>query len=336
MKKIIIFGASGNVGSYLVRYAKSFFDPTEYEIIATGRRETNVFDSIGVKYLSIDITKEEDFEKLPKKDVQAVLLLAAAIPSYMYNYKPKNYLMTNTMGTFNALEYCRKVGADRILFTQTVFDISEYPQNQPLAPDLPPKFSYKGDHAMYVISKNTAIEMLKHYHAQYGLKYFIFRLPTIYCYSPYQYYFPSGVKKMRPVYQMIDRAIAGEPIELWGDPNYSKDMVHVYDFSQMLCRASLVENLSHGVYNVGTGMPVTLLEQIQTIIDVFSPEEKKSEIVFCPEKPCGGGFLMNIENAKKQLNYQPKYNCKALFEDFKSEMKVQRYKELRMHPEEHN
>jgi UDP-glucose 4-epimerase len=32
-KKIIIFGATGNVGSYLFKYATEYFDKDEYEII---------------------------------------------------------------------------------------------------------------------------------------------------------------------------------------------------------------------------------------------------------------------------------------------------------------
>ena len=37
-KKIIIFGATGNTGSYLLEYALNFFNKEEYEIIASGRR----------------------------------------------------------------------------------------------------------------------------------------------------------------------------------------------------------------------------------------------------------------------------------------------------------
>ena len=36
MKKIVIFGATGNVGSYLTKYASEFFDPAEYEVVAVG------------------------------------------------------------------------------------------------------------------------------------------------------------------------------------------------------------------------------------------------------------------------------------------------------------
>ena len=43
MKKIITFGASGNVGSYFTKYAAEFFKDSDFEIIASGRRKTNVF-----------------------------------------------------------------------------------------------------------------------------------------------------------------------------------------------------------------------------------------------------------------------------------------------------
>ena len=214
MQKIIIFGASGNVGSYLAHYAKEFFTDKSYEVIASGRRNTTVFEKEGIPYVSVDITKKDDFEKLPQTDVKAVFLLSSATPSYMANYNPENYLRTNILGTFNVLEYCRKVGCERFIFTQTTYDIWLYDHDEVLKADLPPKFPYTGDHAVYTISKNSAIELIKHYHAEYGLKYYIFRPGTVYCWSDYQYYFPSGVKKMRPLYVMINRALKGEDIEI--------------------------------------------------------------------------------------------------------------------------
>jgi len=71
-KKIIIFGATGNTGSYLLEYALNFFNKEEYEIIASGRRETTFFSKRGIPYYSVDITKEEDFDKLPMENIHAV------------------------------------------------------------------------------------------------------------------------------------------------------------------------------------------------------------------------------------------------------------------------
>ena len=328
-KKIIIFGATGNVGSYVWKYALDFFDKEQYEVIASGRRETDFFAKQGYPYYSVDLSKPEDFEKLPQENVYAVIYLAAQIPSYMKGYQPEKYVQSNIMGAYNVLEYCRKVHADRILYSTTVFDVSlSVREGVALKPDTPLNFSYKGDHAVYVITKNTAIEFIKHYHAEYGLKYFIFRFPTIYNYSPYHYYHPNGVKTMRPIYMMIDKAKKSEPIELWGDPNYSKDMVHVYDCAQMICKAALVDRET-GFYNVGTGVPVTLQEQIETIIKVFSPKDKPSPIIYRPEKSGFGAFLMDVQNAKDELGYEPRYDCLRLLEDFKKEMEINRFAELR-------
>lgn len=319
MKKIIVFGASGNVGSYMVKYMTEYFNSAEYEIIASGRRETEVFSQFGVRYISVDITNPNDFSKLPNEDVYAVVHLAAVIPSYMEEYHSERYLQANIMGTYNILEYCRKVKANRILFSTTVFDISLFEKNgEVLDDDMPANFSYTGDHAVYVISKNTAIELLKHYEAEYGLKVFIFRFPTIYAYSPYQYYFPNGKKTLRPIYRFIDAAIKGEDLELWGDPEYSTDMVHVYDCSQMFCKA-IESNRNGGFYNVGTGNPVTLQQKFDAIIKVFSNGENKSKIIYKPEKGNSGGFIMNVDKAKRELGYNPVYTVEKLFEDYKKE-----------------
>lgn len=43
---------------------------------------------------------------------------------------------------------------------------------------------------------------------------------------------------------------------------------------------------------------MTLRQQIETITKVFSPAEHPSEIIYCQDKPAGGGFLMDVTNAK--------------------------------------
>ncbi len=328
-KKIIIFGATGNVGSYVTLYALNFFDKKKFEIITSGRRKTDFWEKQGVRYFSVDITKRTDFDKLPKENVHAVIDLAAEIPSYMSDYDPRKYIDSIVVGTTNVLEYCRKVKADRILFSQTVFDVSLYPQNHVLDPYDKPNFSYTGDHAVYVIAKNCALELMEHYYQEFGLKKFIFRFPTIYEYSTFQYYYPNGVKTMRPLYVQINKAIKGENLTIWGDKDYSKDMVHVYDCAQMLCKACLVD-IDGGTYNVSTGKPVTLEEQCKAIIDVFSPKDHPSKIEYIePDRKSGGGFLMDITNAKEELGYVPLYDVHKLFENYKEEMSINRFFELR-------
>jgi len=330
MKKIIIFGATGNTGAYLTEYCIENLNLQEFEVVAVGRKQTDFFDKKGIEYHRVDIKEVSQFDKLPHKDIHAVINLAAILPAYMQGYKPEQYIETNILGAFNVLEYCKRTQADRILYPQTEGDLSGYWGKEILIkPDFLRNFSYKGDHALYVISKNTAVDMIEHYHREYGIKRFIFRCPTIYAYTPNQYFYVNGVKKVLAYRHLMNQAMAGKPIEMWGDPMKAKDVVYIRDFCQMFLKAITVDR-ECGFYNVGTGTAVTLKEQIEGIIEVFSPKERKSIIIPCPDKPNSREFIMDITNAREELGYDPQYYYLDYLKDFKKEMELNRFVELRV------
>ena len=321
--KIVVFGASGNTGTYFIKYFLENNKDKKYEIVAVGTRATDKFEKMGVKYFQVDITKKEGFEKLPK-DVYAVVDLAGAMPARMEGYNPQYYIDVNITGNLNILEYCRENNVDRILFAQSFGDIKDYGETElVLKADMPRKFSFKSDHTIYVMTKNFMVDMMENYYEMYGLKKFVFRLPTIYLYSPIDYYYVDGVKRQIGYRLLIDRAIKGEPIEVWGDSTRVKDMVYVKDFCQMLYKALFVQR-EKGYYNVGTGVGTSLLEQIKGMVDVFGEDDKKSQIVLHPEKPNAPQYIMDITPAEKELGYSPKYDYISMLEDIKLEMKKAR------------
>ena len=55
MKKILVFGATGNIGAYLVDYLNTNLSASDYEVIAIGRKKTTFFERIGVQYLRVDV-----------------------------------------------------------------------------------------------------------------------------------------------------------------------------------------------------------------------------------------------------------------------------------------
>ena len=319
MRKVIVFGASGDTGTYFVKYFLENNKNDDYEVIAVGTRSTDKFHKLGVKYHQVDITKKSDFEKLPQEDVYAIVDLAGAMPARMKGYDPQYYIDVNITGNLNILEYCRKTKADRILFAQSFGDIKDYGETDILLKaDMTRKFSFTSDHTIYVMTKNFAVDMIENYHQMYGLKRFIFRLPTIYLYSPIDHYYVDGKIRKIGYRQLIDRAIAGEPIEVWGDSSRVKDMVYVKDFCQMLYKAVFVDR-ECGYYNVGTGVGTSLLDQIKGMIEVFG-DNKKSEIIMCPDKPNAPQYIMDIEPASTELGYKPKYDYITMLRDMKSEM----------------
>lgn len=137
MKKIVVFGASGDTGQYFIRYFLDNYTGNEYQIVATGTRKTNCFEHLGVSYYRVDITNKDNFSKLPN-DVYAVVDLAGAMPARMKGYNPYKYIDVNIIGNLNILEYCRANHVDRILFAQSFGDIKDYGEENPLLTvDLP-------------------------------------------------------------------------------------------------------------------------------------------------------------------------------------------------------
>lgn len=325
MKKIIVFGASGDTGKYCIDYLKNNISNKKYQIIATGARETEYFKEIGIDYYKVDITKEEEFKILPQDEIYAVIDLAGVMPARMKGYNPYKYIDVNIIGNLNILEYCRKCKVDRILFAQSFGDIKDNAEKDILLKvDSPVNFNYSTDHTIYVMTKNFAVDMIKNYNKTYGLKAFVFRLPTIYLWSSIDSFYVDGEIRKIGYRILIDNAINGKDIEVWGDPSRVKDMVYVKDFCQMLYKALFVDR-EFGHYNVGTGIGTSLLDQINGIIEVFSNDEKKSKIIFKPEKSNAPQYIMDIEPARNELGYVPKYNYIDMLKDIKEEMKLKRF-----------
>ena len=95
----------------------------------------------------------------------------------------------------------------------------------------------------------------------------------------------------------------------------------------MICKSILAE-VNGGTYNAGTGIRTTLREQIQGIIDVFSPEDRKPSIIAKPEGAGFTSFVMDIDNARKDLGYIPEYTYIKYLEDYKIERELKRFDDL--------
>ncbi len=325
MKKIVVFGATGNTGVYFVDYCKQYLDASAYEVIAVGRKKTTLFEENGIRYIKVDVCRQEDFEKLPTDDVYAVVNMSGLLPAYMKEYDPFAYVETNVKGSLRILEYARKTHADRVLYLQTWAEMAAvWGKEEVLHPTVRHALCYTGDHAFYTITKSMVVDMMEFYHAEYGIRNFVFRLPNIYLYNPQKNYYVDGVEKKIAYRYMIDRVCAGYDLEMWGDPNAFKDIVYIKDLCQMLYKA-LFASVDGGTYNVGTGVRTTLQEQLEGIIEVFAPKGSNPKIIPKPEKSSFVSFVMDIENAKAELGYQPQYDYLSYLRDYQLEMEQKRF-----------
>ena len=91
----------------------------------------------------------------------------------------------------------------------------------------------------------------------------------------------------------------------------------------MLFNACSIES-DFGYYNVGTGIGTSLLEQIKGIIEVFG-DVHKSNIIMRPDMPNAPQYIMYIENARKELGYNPRYSYINMLYDMKKEKELERF-----------
>lgn len=324
MKKVVVFGATGNLGANISMHLHKI----GYEVVPVGHRKNDngFFAEHGMPYYSVNVENEEDFNQLPQKDVYAVLHFAGMLPAVMKGFSATPYVQSIVQGTLNVLEYTRKVGAERILFPQTLFDIHHlFGTKVPIPADAQRQVP-EGDHWMYVIAKNAACDMIEHYYKEYGIKRFIIRLSRIYLYHPNPYTFTDGKKVLVSDRDLIYKAMKGEPIEIWGDPNRLLETISVYDFLQIIEKA-LIADVDGGIYNVGSG-GTTLEERVQGIVDVFCPADHKSEITYRPEKQNCTQFVLDIKKTVFELGYEPKYSWKDYLIKFKEEMETQPFAKI--------
>jgi NDP-sugar dehydratase or epimerase len=325
MKRIVLFGATGAVGTYTAIELKK----RGYNIIAVGRRSSDngFFAEHGIEYYSVDITCPDDFRKLPLDDIYCVIHFAGILPAAMKGYYPHKYIDTVLGGTLNVLNYCLTTKAEKIIFSQSRADSNYLMDQGPIPSDIVKKFPLTGDHSVYSICKNAAVDLIEHYYYQYGLKRFILRFPTIYAYHPNPYFYVNGIRKWKAYRYLIEQAIKGETIEIWGDPMRAKEIVYVKDAIQIVEKC-LESNLDGGMYNVGRGIPVTLKEQILGIVEIFSSEERPSAIVYRPDKPNARDYVNDISKTCRELGYKPEYDYKTLLIDYKKEMLAESFKKL--------
>lgn len=316
-KKILVFGAAGFMGTYLIdALSKLDFEITASDVSEIGKK---YYEKKRIPYVHVDITNENEFDKLPQFSYDAIIHLAATQPANVsiQNYDPKSYINVNVIGTLNILEFCRKVNAGKLIYASSHRNTQGlWIENKAITEDDGRALKYDGDYAMFSISESAAQDCVLHYNAEYGFNGIIFRLPPVYGFGPHTEIFKDG-KPIKTGFQIfIDNSKAGLPIEVWGDAHKGRDIVYIKDVISAFIKAINHES-AKGLFNITSGKRLTLMEEAETIARVFWNGNNKPIIIERPEKENNiDNFLYDISKAKQVLNWSPKYSFEDMLYDF--------------------
>ena len=272
--KALVTGGAGFIGSHLSELLlDAGWEVFVLDDLSTGARsniahleERRDFHLVVESILSPSVVSE----LVHKCDV--VYHLAAAVGVRLIVEQPGHALLTNVQGTENVLEYCARFGK-RVLIASSSEVYGDHREEKPLAedarriygPTTARRWAYADSKAM---DEFLALAL----HEERGLDCVIVRLfNTVGSRQSGQY----GMVIPR----MVERALAGEPIEIHGDGTQTRCFCHVADAIRAL-HGLLEDGATTGeIFNVGSTESIRIRELADRIRAAAGSD---SELVFVP------------------------------------------------------
>ena len=247
MKKIIVTGGSGFIGSNLVNFLikKKYYvinvDKLTYSSNKYAHKDKN---KKNYKFFKLDINNKIKFIKILKQyNPAAIFNLAAETHVDRSIDGPKKFIQSNIYGVFNILEAIRyfKNKKNNIKFIHVSTDevYGDIKNNQRSDEN----FNYKPS-SPYSASKASADHLVKSYIRTYGINAVISNCCNNY--GPFQ--FPE---KLIP--KMISNIFNNKPLPIYAKGKNSREWIHVKDHCEALLMLYL-KGKSGENYNIGSGL----------------------------------------------------------------------------------
>ena len=198
--------------------------------------------------------------------------LAAAVGVRLIVEQPVHTMVTNVQGTETVLEYCARFGK-RVLVASSSEVYGDHREERPLAEDDRRVYGPTTEKRwLYADSKAMDEHLAFAWHQERGLDVVVTRLfNTV---GPRQ----SGQYGM-VIPRFVERALAGEPLEVHGDGTQTRSFCHVYDTIRALRGLMEEGSISGEVFNVGATERVTIRELAGRVLALTGSD---SELVLVP------------------------------------------------------
>lgn len=293
MKRILVTGGAGFIGSHLCAYLlKEGHHVTCLDNYFTGTKDNirHLIDNPNFELVEHDII----FPCCMEKQVDEIYNLACPASPIHYQFDPIKTIKTSVMGAINVLELAHRLGAKVLqASTSEVYgDPDVHPQTEEYWGNVNPI----GIRSCYDEGKRCAETLFMDYHREKKVRIKIIRI--------FNTYGPRMLPNDgRVVSNLVVQALSGEDITIYGNGIQTRSFQYIDDLIKGMVKMMNTGDDITGPFNMGNPIESTIKELADKII---SKVNSSSKIVYSPlpsddpkrRKP-------DISLAKKYLNWVP-------------------------------
>ena len=268
MKKILVTGGAGNIGSSLVK-----------GILKTGRYHVSIVDNLSTgskanlpqtnesqwEFINCDVNTLDQLKKVFEKNSFHYIFHYAALVGVERTQKNPLKVLEDIEGIKNILNLAVEFNAERIFYSsssEVYGEPVEIPQNEittPLNSKLP-----------YAIVKSVGESFMRTFHEHHQLDFTIMRFFNTY--GPRQ-------KNDFVISKFIELALQNKDIAIYGDGSQTRSFLHVDDNVEFTINILEKKKLLNEVVNVGSDIEITIIDLANLIIKIL---KSQSNIIFLP------------------------------------------------------
>ena len=314
MKKILIVGGAGYIGSHNVR----LFLDRNYQVVIVDNLNTGHMEAVDsrAKFYKCDIRNKEELKKIFLIEKPDGVVHFAALSLVGVSMKqPLEYFSNNVYGMQILLEVMHETGVNKIVFSSSAATYGDH-KEMPLTEE-----SATNPTNPYGETKLMMEKMMKWCDIAYGIKYVslrYFNAAGAYDdgslgedHNPETHLIPLILQV--PLGKRNHISVFGNDYET-RDGTCIRDYIHIMDLADAHVRA--IEYLLKGndsqIFNLGTGEGQSVNEMIVAAEKVVGKDIKKE---YAPRREGDPAMLIaSNKKAKEILGWEPKYTLDQIME----------------------
>ena len=310
MKKILLVGGAGYIGSVLTEYLLSAgFEVKCFDALIYSQKNciNNFLERKNYEFILGDIRNEDEVKK-SLRDISVVIILAGLVGDPITKKYPKQAEDINSKAIKNLINLCRNVNIDRLVFISTCSNYGLLKDNELADEDY--KLNPLSSYAKHKVEIENYLMSLKN---EVDFSATILRFATAFGVSP-RMRFDLTINQFTKV--ILEKKL----LSIY-DAHTWRPYCHVYDFARLIEKILIIEKekiyfqIFNGGDNKNNFTKKTIIDEIVKIIP-------SDNFVFEKNSTDRRNYKVNFDKAKKILNFETKYSIQHGIREISEMMKI--------------